>query len=100
MSGSHPEVLARLGWDDAYAAEAAALMSADDRVGRVGRVDRGWVTLLTEDGGLRARVALLGRNRDPLARPAVGDWAVVRADELVALVPRRSALVRGATDRG
>jgi ribosome biogenesis GTPase len=92
--------LARLGWDDARAAEAAALTNPDDVVGRVGRVDRGWVTVLTGEENLRARVALVGRNRDPSARPAVGDWVVVRAEELVALLPRRSALVRGASDRG
>ena len=38
--------LARLGWDDARAVEAAALTKPDDVVGRVGRVDRGWVTVL------------------------------------------------------
>jgi ribosome biogenesis GTPase len=92
--------LAWLGWDDARTAEAAALAGPGDVVGRVGRVDRGWVTVLTGEESLRARVALLGRNRDPLARPAVGDWAVVRGDELVAMFPRRSALVRGASDRG
>lgn len=94
--------LARLGWDDEHEREAAAIVAPGDTVGRVGRVDRGWVTVLTgtDEGSVRARVALVGRNRDPLARPAVGDWVVVRAEELVALLPRRSALVRGSTDRG
>jgi ribosome biogenesis GTPase len=92
--------LARLGWDAARAAETAALIEPADVVGRVGRVDRGWVTVLVGEGSVRARVALVGRNRDPLARPAVGDWVVVRADELSSLLPRRSALVRGSTDRG
>ena len=92
--------LDRLGWDDARAAETAGLTEPGDVVGRVGRVDRGWVTVLVGEGSVRARVALVGRNRDPLARPAVGDWVVVRSDELSSLLPRRSALVRGATDRG
>lgn len=92
--------LARLGWDDARTVEAAALTEPDDVVGRVGRVDRGWVTVLVGEGSVRARVALLGRNRDPLARPAVGDWVVIRSGELSSLLPRRSALVRGASDRG
>jgi ribosome biogenesis GTPase len=92
--------LARLGWDDARTAEAVALTRPGDVVGRVGRVDRGWVTVLTGGENVRARVALVGRNRDASARPAVGDWAVVRAEELIALMPRRSALVRGASDRG
>ena len=92
--------LARLGWDDARAVETAGLTEPGDVVGRVGRVDRGWVTVLVGEGSVRARVALVGRNRDPLARPAVGDWVVVRADELSSLLPRRSALVRGSTDRG
>jgi ribosome biogenesis GTPase len=92
--------LARLGWDGARAAEASALTKPGDVIGRVGRVDRGWVTVLVGEGSVRARVALLGRNRDPLARPAVGDWVVVRSGELSSLLPRRSALVRGASDRG
>lgn len=92
--------LARLGWDGARAAEANALTSPGDVVGRVGRVDRGWVTVLVGEGSVRARVASLGRDRDPLARPAVGDWVVVRSGELSSLLPRRSALVRGASDRG
>jgi ribosome biogenesis GTPase / thiamine phosphate phosphatase len=100
MDESRLERLTRFGWDDARAGEAAAVTKPNDVVGRVGRVDRGWVTVLTGDGSVRARVALLGRSRDPLARPAVGDWVVVRADELVAVLPRRSALVRGASDRG
>jgi ribosome biogenesis GTPase len=100
MDGSPRARLARLGWDDARAAEAAALAKSDDIVGRVGRVDRGWVTVLTGRESVRARVALVGRQRDPLARPAVGDWVVVRGEELIAMLPRRSALVRGASDRG
>jgi ribosome biogenesis GTPase len=93
-------VLARLGWDDERAADAAAIAEPGDVVGRVGRVDRGWITVHTGADSIRARGALLGRHRDPLERPAVGDWVVVRDDELAAVLPRRTALVRGSTDRG
>jgi ribosome biogenesis GTPase len=58
------------------------------------------VTVLVGEGSVRARVALVGRNSDPLSRPAVGDWVIVHSEELSSLLPRRSALVRGATDRG
>jgi len=92
--------LTRFGWDDGWAAAAAAVGADGDIVGRVGRVDRGWITVLTGDDSVRARGALLGRHRDPLERPAVGDWVIVRGDDLATVLPRRSALVRGATDRG
>jgi ribosome biogenesis GTPase len=95
-----PDGRARLGWDDARAAEAGALIEAGDVVGRVGRVDRGWITVLTGTDSVRARGGSLGRHRDPMQRPAVGDWVIVRDDELAAVLPRRSALVRGSTDRG
>jgi hypothetical protein len=95
VSAIDPE-LARLGWDDAREAESALV---DGVIGRVGRVDRGWITVLTGGGEtLRARGALLGRHRDPMQRPAVGDWVVVRGDELAEVLPRRSALVRGVTE--
>ena len=95
-----PVGLARLGWDEEREAEAAPSVEPNGVVGRVGRVDRGWVTVLTGGEPLRARAGALGRDRDPVRRPAVGDWVVVRDRELVEVLPRRSALVRGATDRG
>ncbi len=94
-----PVSLADLGWDAARDAETPA--RPGDTVGRIARVDRGWVTLIGAPGVERARMAAaVGRNRDKTARPAVGDWAVVRGGELAMILPRRSALVRGATDRG
>ncbi|HEX4490918.1 MAG TPA: ribosome small subunit-dependent GTPase A [Acidimicrobiia bacterium] len=95
-----PAELARLGWDDERAAEAAARVEPNDVVGRVGRVDRGWITVFTGRKPLRARAAGLGRHRDPMRRPAVGDWVIVRGDALVEVLPRRSALVRGVTEGG
>jgi ribosome biogenesis GTPase len=92
--------LARLGWDDEREAEVAARLNAGDVVGRVGRVDRGWITVWTGRDPLRARAAGLGRHRDPMRRPAVGDWVIVRADELVEVLVRRSVLVRGVSERG
>src|SRR5205085_2727750 len=73
-----PGVLERIGYD---AEMAAWVASADARLGRVVRVDRGLVSVLTEAGPLRTGVgaALLGRMaQDPLEGPTTGDWCVLR----------------------
>jgi ribosome biogenesis GTPase len=84
--------LASIGWNDhvADAAEDASIEHPDATPGRVSRVDRGVVTVLTGDGPVRAaRGAEL---------PATGDWVLVGDADgpIVAVVlPRWSAFVRG-----
>jgi ribosome biogenesis GTPase / thiamine phosphate phosphatase len=86
--------LAALGWNERLATLAAAAERPDAAPGRVARVDRGLVTVLTEDGPVRAV---------PSAGPvATGDWVLVgdadderSNDVVVAILPRRSAFVRG-----
>ena len=91
-------MLEAIGFDRDLARWAA---SADSRVGRVLRVERGIATLLTETGEVRASYGgrLLGWiAADSSATPCAGDWAVLRdwPDRRVTLerlVPRRTSLV-------
>jgi ribosome biogenesis GTPase len=90
MAGE-PSTLAALGWNDRLVALAAAEELPTARPGRVSRVDRGLVTVLTEAGAERAV---------PAAGPvATGDWVLVdeRDDGLAVerILPRHSAFVRG-----
>ncbi len=85
-----PDALASIGWNDLVAAAVEAAQRPDATPGRVSRVDRGIVTVLTADGARRAaRGAVL---------PATGDWVLVEGDEepvVAAVLPRWSAFVRG-----
>ena len=93
MPATEDRALARLGWDPALAAAAAAdLAHADASPGRVARVDRGWATVLTSGGTERAQLA--GHS------VATGDWLLVRDGNVVASLPRRSAFVRGDAGEG
>ncbi|MEV0583441.1 ribosome small subunit-dependent GTPase A [Nonomuraea sp. NPDC050310] len=95
--------LSLLGWTDSLAAE----LPNDTIPARVARVDRGAAEVIAEDGTHQARYSADVRRaaaHDPVALPCVGDWAAVRLlpegrYELVAVLPRRSAFVRGGVAR-
>jgi len=97
--------LPSLGWDD-FRSGYATYDRADQRPGRVARVDRGICTTLTADGPVRASLSggmLAAVARDSVAMPCAGDWAVVRtwADgraTVEAVLPRRTALVRASAE--
>lgn len=96
-----PSSLARLGWDDHFAALFAEHAAAGLVPARVVRVDRGLCDVLTESGPLRADSSAVV-SRDPAQTVCTGDWAALRPDaepELVALLPRRSAITRASVDR-
>ncbi|MGV9538930.1 ribosome small subunit-dependent GTPase A [Streptosporangium sandarakinum] len=95
--------LSRLGWDDSLAADLPdGLLPA-----RVARVDRGAAEVLTAEGSLQAHYGASVRRAaaaDPVALPCVGDWTGLRRlpegrFELAALLPRRTAFVRGGVGR-
>jgi len=93
MSATDDRALARLGWDDALAAAAAnerAGRSAQPR--RVARVDRGWATVLGAADAGRAQLA--GHV------VTTGDWVLIERGKVAALLPRRSAFVRGDAGDG
>jgi ribosome biogenesis GTPase len=81
--------LSSLGWDDSW---AEAFAPYDGLVpGRMARVDRGRCDVLTEHGEIQA--AWRG---DP---PCTGDWVAVRGNHVAAILPRRTAFVRGGVAR-
>ncbi|NUW46648.1 ribosome small subunit-dependent GTPase A [Nonomuraea rhodomycinica] len=93
--------LSRYGWtetlDNAFAEHrAAGLVPA-----RIARVDRGLCDAVTESGPVRAALTA-PHSPDPLLAPCTGDWAALlpgREPRLVALLPRRSAIVRSSASR-
>ena len=99
-------MLETIGYDAATAASFAPWDAPDASAGRVVRVDRGVLTVLTEAGPLRVTVGgtLLARiAKDPGETPCVGDWVVVRSwpdnrDTVEHVLPRRSAVRTQAGD--
>lgn len=85
--------LVPFGWNERLAAAAAtALLDHPDAIpGRVSRVDRGLVNVLTPEGRVRAATGA-----EPLA---TGDWVLLaegdKWPDVVATLPRHSAFVRG-----
>ncbi|MEJ2864881.1 ribosome small subunit-dependent GTPase A [Actinomycetospora flava] len=82
-------VLASYGWDDSWSALAGPLAAPGAVPGRVARVDRGRVDVLTGTGRVRAD-----------SRPhalAVGDWVLLDGTSVAAVLPRRTTLARAAT---
>jgi ribosome biogenesis GTPase len=87
--------LTPLGWT----AERSPDVPGGCTVGRVARVDRGRLTVLTAQG---ERWVHRGAALHDWAGtgPAVGDWIAVRGEQAVAVLPRRTAFVRTAAGRG
>jgi hypothetical protein len=98
-------VLETIGYDAAVAASFAPWRAADASVGRVVRVDRGVVTVLTEKGTDRVTLggALLSEIAEhPDRMPCAGDWVVVRSwpdgpHTLERVLPRRSVVPGSGT---
>ena len=94
--------LVPLGWDDAWAAAYRETKGATPFVlepGRVGRVDRGRVTVHTTAGPVPALVRLpAGSELED--QPTTGDWVGLErrddGDVVRVVLPRRSAIVRKA----
>jgi ribosome biogenesis GTPase len=101
-------VLDRIGFDTEIARWAGRwTAAADASVGRVVRVDRGAVSVLTDDGPHRASIGggLLARMAtDPFEGPCTGDWCVLRSwpdhrTTLEQVSPRRTAVVRAGAGK-
>jgi ribosome biogenesis GTPase len=86
--------LSGLGWT----ARRAADLPSGCVPARVTRVDRGRLSVLTEDGEQRVvpGSALYGPDS---AGPAVGDWVTLRGELAVGILPRTSAFVRTVAGR-
>ena len=100
-------MLDAIGFDPEIARWAERWSAADVSVGRIVRVDRGVVSLLTATGPHRATIGggLLTRmGADPLEGPCTGDWAVLRdwpdhRTTIEQLLPRRTAVVRAGAGK-
>jgi ribosome biogenesis GTPase / thiamine phosphate phosphatase len=100
--------LAVLGWDASRVGELAELSSTrgvELTPGRVARVDRGALTVLTGSAPLRVRPSgrLFGLDStgpgEPIGTPAVGDWVALDGAVAVAVLSRRSTFERSSSDR-
>ena len=90
-------VLAELGWGPPFAAAFEDQVLKGAIPGRIARVDRSVMTVLTESGEVRAGVtAHIAHDPDPLRSPTVGDWVVLHGGSVVEVLPRRSAIVRSS----
>lgn len=94
--------LTALGWDAATAAAFDEMVTHAPFAlvpGRVGRVDRGRVTVHTADGPVPALVRLPAGS-DVEDQPTTGDWVALERREdgevVRAVIPRRNAIVRKA----
>ena len=102
VTSSSSDALAGYGWDADWDTTWPASF-ADDPTGlvpaRVVGVDRGWCDLATAAGPVRAQAAAPA---DPVDSPCTGDWVALRpgpSAELVAVLPRRSVIVRHTAAR-
>lgn len=89
--------LADIGFDDARRREFEALDDTNLVLGRVARVDRGEVVVLSDDADLR--VLSDSQRAQAVLAPVTGDWVTVRDDEELGLVvehvlERRTSIVR------
>lgn len=99
-------MLETIGYDAATAASFAPWDAADASVGRVARVDRGVLTVLTETGPHRVTLSGSLLNLvagDPAAAPCLGDWVVLRSwpdrrETVEHVLPRRTAVLPGYGD--
>jgi ribosome small subunit-dependent GTPase A len=87
--------LSALGWTPDRDAE----LPDGTEPGRVARVDRGRLRVLTGDGERTAVPAAALQDHTGLAGPAVGDWVALRGELAVAVLPRRSAFTRTVAGR-
>jgi ribosome small subunit-dependent GTPase A len=87
--------LSLLGWTPGRAAE----LPDGTEPGRVARVDRGRLRVLTADGERTAVAGSALHDDTGLAGPAVGDWVALRGELAVAVLPRRSAFTRTVAGR-
>ncbi|MFD4468817.1 ribosome small subunit-dependent GTPase A [Rhodococcus sp. NPDC058505] len=93
--------LSSLGWDDSFAALFVEHAAVGLLPARVVRVDRGCCDTFTASGPVRADSGAV-TSLDPAHTVCTGDWAALRPGsepELVALLPRRSAITRASSDR-
>jgi len=94
-------LLVEFGWGPPFDDALRARGVPGEVPGRVIRVDRAALTVLTAAGEKRALVTPeLAHDHDPLKAPTVGDWVVLDDGSVVHVLPRRSTIVRGGAGSG
>ncbi|RJO77126.1 ribosome small subunit-dependent GTPase A [Nocardia panacis] len=89
------DLLIPYGWTESVAADYEPLLQANRLPARVIRMDRSECDVATPNGVLRARCP---RSDSDLGGLCTGDWVALAADLSVReLLPRRTAIVRGAS---
>ncbi len=96
-----PLALTQFGYTSELAASFTRVAEPGNTPARVLVVHRNRVVVATVDGEHTATFDSSLRERDPLDRPTIGDWVAVHtaapgAYGIRALVPRRTAFIRGA----
>ncbi|MGH9297849.1 MAG: GTPase RsgA, partial [Acidimicrobiales bacterium] len=85
------------GWDDLTRRRFEAAALGGEQPARVLRADRGACVVALCDGERHLPIdKRLGSDSEE--RPTTGDWAVVRGGEVIAVLERRTAVVRAAAD--
>lgn len=97
-----PLSLIQLGFNDVFVSAFAQVALASDRPARVVAVHRNRVIVACADGEYSVALDNTLLHTDSINRPSTGDWTAVRVDasglpvEVRAVVPRRTAFIRGA----
>lgn len=100
-------LLHELGWSPDFA-DAFRMFATTAVPARIARVDRGAYDAIGPDGPLRAVASLpvaRAAAADPIAGPTIGDWVAVEPagdggrPVVVAVLPRRTAVIRGGGRR-
>ncbi|CAN5790890.1 ribosome small subunit-dependent GTPase A [soil metagenome] len=97
-----PLSLIQLGFNDEFASAFAQVARPSERPARVVAVHRNRVIVASADGEYSVPLDRALLRTDSINRPSTGDWTVVRVDasgqpvEVRAVVPRRTAFIRGA----
>ena len=89
-------VLSRLGWDDALAAAFSALTHPAIEPARVAQVSSQRLIVLADSGPLEVSLSGMVRAAPPEGGVTTGDWVAVAGSAVVAVLPRRSVLLRRA----
>ncbi len=85
-----------LGWTEQFARAFESQALPSDVPARVIAVHRNRIVVADAAGDRNVTLSRHLKDAESLERPATGDWVVVRAEQIVQVLPRRTAFVRQA----
>ncbi len=89
-----PATLPGLGWDSSFAAAHLAVASASSTPARVALVSSQQLVVIGEAGQRDVTISGMVRAAPPEGGVTTGDWVAVEDGTVVAVLPRRTALLR------